>query len=376
MVSTIEERLLERVRMELGDLPQPFDYQFVGDGVRDHFYVEHRPFDEATATLLYYGDPVDPATEGVTLDGTVGMVVFDTPPDEGSPWELFGMKWRYFSDADLKVFIDTAIGQHAHNRADPHGGMYTVIDIPPIEEYPIALYAAIQALWALATDAAFDIDILAPDGVNIPRSERYRQLMDMIGARQRQYDELAAALNVGITRIETFTIRRTAKLTNRLVPVYMPQEYDDRTPPKRLYLPISTHGTEPVPISKGSLDIYLYSDEPYGVSLNFQSSADSVPVTPENDPFDMTGWAFYAPIVRAKGTPGPAITEFGIQVLDPILGLVRLSLTSDQVKKIPSWCFWELRTLAPGADWITRMTGDVRREYGVTRKNPYPVVLP
>ena len=106
MVSTIEERLLERVRMELGDLPQPFDYQFVGDGVRDHFYVEHRPFDEATATLLYYGDPVDPATEGVTLDGTVGMVVFDTPPDEGSPWELFGMKWRYFSDADLKVTRD------------------------------------------------------------------------------------------------------------------------------------------------------------------------------------------------------------------------------------------------------------------------------
>lgn len=368
MASTISERLLERVRMELGDLPQPFDFQFVGDGVRDHFNVEHRPFDEASCVVLSYGDPVDPVAEGITLDGLTGTVVFQIPPDDQSPWEIHGLKWRYFSDADLQVFIDTAVGQHAHNRADSHGGMYTTDDIPPVEEYPIALYASIQALWALATDAAFDIDILAPDGVNIPRSERYRQLMDIIGARQKQYDELAAALNIGITRIETFTIRRTAKLTNRLVPVYMPQEYDDRTPPKRLYLPISTQGTEPVAISKGSHNVYLYGDEPYSVLMNFQSSADAVPITPANDPYDMTGWTFYAPIVRVKGSQGPPVTEFDVQVVDSATGLIRLSLTSAQVKKIPSWCFWELRTLAPDKDWITRMLGDVRREYGVTRR--------
>jgi len=369
-MSTIAERLLDRVRMELGDLPQPFDYQFVGDGVRDHFNVEHRPFDEASITMLNYGDPVEPATVGATLDGLTGTVYFQTAPDPGSPWEIFGQKWRYFSDEDLQVFIDTSLAQHSHHRADAGGGMYSTADIPPVEEYPIALYAAIQALWALATDAAFDIDILAPDGVNIPRSERYRQLMEMIGARTKQYNDLAAALNIGVSAIEVLTIRRTAKQTNRLVPVYMPQEYDDHTPPQRLYLPISTHGVDPVPIDKGRLNIYLYSDEPYAVMLNFQSGADAVPVTPENDSYDMTGWKFYAPVVRVKGSAGPPVTEMNVEVVDNALGLVRLSLDSTQVKKIPSWCFWELRTLAPDKDWLTRMTGDVRRQYGVSRKYP------
>lgn len=369
-MSTISERLLDRVRMELGDLPQPFDYQFVGDGVRDHFNVEHRPFNEATAVLLSYGDPVDPVTEGVSLDGLTGTVYFAVPPDPGSPWEIQGQKWRYFSDDDLQIFIDTSLAQHSHHRADAGGGMYTTADIPPVEEYPIALYAAIQALWALATDASFDIDILAPDGVNIPRSERYRQLMEMIGARTRQYDDLAAALNIGVARMETLTMRRIAKQTNRFVPVYMPQEYDDYTPPKRLYLPISTQGTDPVPVDKGTLNIYLYSDEPYSVMLNFQSGGDSVPVTPENDPYDMTDWLFYAPIVRVKGSAGPPVIQFTTEVVDNTLGIVRLSLTSAQVKKIPNWCFWELRTKAPDKDWLTRMTGDVRREYGVTRRTP------
>jgi hypothetical protein len=367
-MSTISERLLDRVRMELGDLPQPFDYQFVGDGVRDHFNVEHRPFNEASISVLSYGDPVDPTTEGITLDGLTGTVVFQTAPDVGSPWEIHGQKWRYFSDADLQVFLDTSLANHAHHRADAGGGMYTTADIPPVEEYPIALYAAIQALWALATDASFDIDILAPDGVNIPRSERYRQLMEMIGARQHQYDELAAALNIGVARMETLTIRRIAKLTNRFVPVFMPQEYDDFTPPQRIYPPTSTHGVDPVPIDKGRYNIYLYSDEPYAMVMNFQSTTG--PVTPENDSYDMTGWEFYAPIVRVKGSAGPPIVQFTVEVVDHTLGIVRLSLDSAQVKKIPSWCFWELRTKVPDKEWLTKMTGDVRRQYGVVRRTP------
>jgi hypothetical protein len=367
MASTINQRLLERVRMDLGDLPQPFDFQFVGDGVRDHFNVEHRPFDPTSLVLLFEGTPVDPVTAKVTIDGLTGTLVFDEPPAAGEPWEIQGQKWRYFSDEDLQIFIDTSVGQHAHNRADSSGGPYDTGDIPPVEEYPIALYAVIQALWALATDASFDIDILAPDGVNIPRSERYRQLMDMIGARQTQYDEIAKALNIGISRLETVTVRRTAKLTNRLVPVFMPQEYDDRTPPRRLYLPISTQGTAPVPISKGTYDIYLYSDEPFSVQMNFQTSSTDYPVTPGNDPYDMTNWEFFAPIVRMKGSKGPVITELDVRVLNADTGLIQLTLDSDQVKKVPNWCFWEFRTRVPNTTWFTRMRGEVRREYGMTR---------
>lgn len=366
MPTTVSQRLLDRVRMDLGDLPQPFDFQFVGDGIRDHFNVEHRPFDPLSLVLIKDGAVADPDLEGVTFDGLTGTVVFDTPPAPSVVWEIQGTKWRYFSDADLQTFIDTAVAQHSHNRGDAGGSIFDLNDIQPVEEYPVALYAVIQALWALATDAAFDIDILAPDGVNIPRSERYRQLMEMIGARQTQYDELAAALNIGVRRLEVLTVRRTAKLTNRLVPVFLPQEYDDRTPPRRLYPPISLQGTAPVPITKGRYDIYLFSDEPFGVTMNFQSGPTT---SPEDEAYDMTDWEFYAPIVRVKGSAGPPITTLDVSVLDTATGLIRLSLTSEQVRRVPNWCFWELRTKAPGAEnFTTRMVGDVRRDYGVTRR--------
>jgi hypothetical protein len=367
MATTIRERLLDRTRMDLGDLPQPFDFSFVGDGVRDHFDVEHRPFDESTIVVLKAGATIVPAEEGITLDGLTGTVVFAAAPEPGIIWEIQGMKWRYFSDEDLTVFIDTAVAQHSHNRADNTGGAYDIGNIAPVEEYPIALYATIQALWALATDASFDIDILAPDGVNIPRSERYRQLMDMIGARQTQYDELSAALNIGVKRLEVFTMRRTAKLTNRLVPVYLPQEWDDRTSPMRLYPPISLQGTAPVPISKGVYNIALYGDEPHSFTVDFNSGTAENP----EDPYDLTNAEFYAPVVRVRGSHGPPITEFTVVVEDVENGIVRLSLDSDQVKRIPNWVFWELRLKKEvETNFTTRLKGDVRHEYGVTRAVP------
>lgn len=342
MPTTVQERLLDRVRMDLGDLPVPFDFSFEGDGERDHFYVEHRPFDEANVALFKNGLLANAAVEGVTYDGLTGTVIFSSAPEPGVLWEVQGTKWRYFSDADLQVFIGTAVTQHSHNRADAGGGVYDASDIEPVEEYPVALYAVIQALWALATDASFDIDILAPDGVNIPRSERYRQLMEMIGARQTQYDELAAALNIGVKRMETFTVRRTAKLTNRLVPIFKPQEFDDRTRPQRLYPPISLQGTSPVQVDKGRYDVHLYGAEPESFQVQL--------------PLDLTGWTdeqvkdrIKAPIVRHKGSVGPSIEDF-VVTLDSVntdtpgseFSLITLSLDSRTVRKMPHWSFWEL----------------------------------
>lgn len=371
MPTTVQERLLDRVRMDLGDLPQPFDFAFAGDGVRDHFFVEHRPFDEASIVLFKDGLVVDAATEGVSYDGLNGMVVFDAAPEPGITWEVQGTKYRYFSDDDLQVFIDTAVAQHSHNRSDESGGIYSTTDIPPVEEYPVALYAVIQALWALATDASFDIDILAPDGVNIPRSERYRQLMEMIGARQTQYDELAAALNIGVKRMETFTVRRIAKNTNRLVPVFKPQEWGDRTTPQRLYLPISNQGAAPVQVDKGRYDVHLYGAEPTTFLVQL--------------PLNFTGWTdekvkdrVRAPITRHKGSVGPSIEDFvvtleSVNTDDPDneYSVIRLSLDSTSVRKLSHWNFWELiveRSDDPTApDPKTYLVGNVRHATGAVR---------
>lgn len=351
MVSTIQQRLLERVRLDLGDLPQPFDFQFVGDGIRDHFNIEHRPFDESSVVLLSYDTPVDPFVEGVTLDGLTGTVVFQIPPEAGSRWEVQGQKWRYFSDDDLRIFLDTSVAQHGHHRADSSGGMYNMNDIPPVEEYPVALYAVIQALWALATDAAFDIDIMAPDGVNIPRSERFRQLTEMIGARQHQYDELAAALNIGINAVEVFTVRRTAKLTNRLVPVYLPAEFDDRSRAKRVLFPPLLIGTAPIKTSLGTYDWEITSGDPISRVFDFE--------------FDLTDCVI-TNAIRSGATPGgggtvgPPLMQFTQEVVDAANGQIRLSLTGSETRRLQYNSYWEIQVALPGQEALTKMRGLVR----------------
>ena len=352
-MSTLNERLLDRVRMDLGDLETPFDFELVGDGVRDHFNIEHRPINESSLVLLHEGAVVvDPEAAGIYLDHDTGVLVFDTPPDAGELYELQGKKYRYFTDSDLQIFIDTAIAQHSDGRGDDSGGDFTTADIRPVEEYPTALYATIQALWALATDAAFDIDIISPDGVNIPRSERYRQLMEIIAARKQQYDEMAAALNIGINNTEVFTARRTSKLTNRLVPVYLPAEYDDASRPKRVLYPPMLLGTEAVKSGVGTYHVNLVSGDPKSFVLDFA--------------FDLTDCIIenairIAPSSSRTGTVGPPISKWTQEVIDAATGKVKYSLTGEETRRLPYNCYWETQVKKPGEEEPrTKMRGLVK----------------
>lgn len=338
--------------MDLGDLLQPFDFAFYGDGERDHFFLEHRPIDPTTLTIYKDQVETDLITAGASLDHRAGMLVFADPPPAGELWEVEGQKWRYFSDEDMQVFIDTAMAQHSHNRGDDSGGDWTSGDIDPVEEYPIAILSVIQALWALATDAAFDIDILAPDGVNIPRSERYRQLLDMIGSRQAQYDELSAALNIGVKRLETMTVRRIAKNTNRLVPVYLPKEFDDHTRPKRVLYPPMLQGTKPIKTNIGTYDHDVVSGDPYKMQLDFE--------------FDITDCIIKNAIRRAPMSSRTTVItrplrEFTQTVIDAENGILELSLTGKETRWLPYNSYWEIQVQKPGEEEpTTYMRGLVR----------------
>lgn len=364
-MSTLEDRLLDRVRMELGDLSFPFSFELVGDGERTHFNIEHRPVNMGSLWLSKDGVRVDDhGAKGVLLDSDAGMLVFPDPPLPGEVWTLQGQKWRYFSDDDHRIFINTALLQHSHNRGDSSGADFTVADVPPVEEYPVALLAVIQALWALATDAAFDIDIFAPDGVNIPRSERYRQLMDMISARQTQYDEIAQALNVGIGRLETFTVRRTAKNTNRLVPVYLPQEYDDRGRPKRVLFPPMLQGTAPVETGIANYDWNIVSGDPASATFDFD--------------FDITGCVIETAIRRGAvgGTThasviGPPVGKFEMEIVDETAGTIRLFLSGKQTRSLQYNSYWEMQITKPGEEPVTWVRGLVKATNNeIVRGNP------
>lgn len=319
--------LLSRVRLELGDNAQQFTKTLLGDGTTKDFYIGVKPVQAYGLIVTVNGVSKTNPTD-FTLEESIGMIHFVTAPASGAAIVVTGTQWRYFTDTELTTFINTAVTQHTTNRTDSYGSQVTIANIPPIEEYPVALLAVIEGLWALATDAAFDINISAPDGVQIPRSQRFQQLSNIIGQRQQQYKDLCSALNIGLWRIEMGVLRRVSRTTNKLVPVYMAQEIDDSTIPERVYIENNLKGRTPLPSNVGVYDIVLTQGDVWSVPFDF--------------PIDLTGYLVKAQARTYPGSPVVA-AEITCTITDVANGKVTLSLTHDQTLNLPLKCFWDLQ---------------------------------
>lgn len=324
--------ITNRVRLELGDQPKLFRFNDGGDGSQKSFYVEVKPIEVATLLVKVNGvTQLNPSQYEVEPD--IGVIHFKTAPALNADITVTGTSYRYFTDTDIERFVNTAVEQHTHERTDSLGTQLTLWGIPPVEEYPLAILATCEALWALATDAAFDINIYAPDGVVIPRSERYRQLTDMIERRMQQYKELCSSLNIGLWRLEIGILRRISRTTNKLVPVYMSQEIDDYRKPERVYLQNDLKGRSPAPSYVGIYDIAIYEGDSWSAEFDF--------------PFNVANLTWTAQI-RSNPHGGVVVATFDIQTLDGgIDGRIRLSLTPDKTKFLPPRAFWDLQATNP-----------------------------
>ena len=324
--------LASRVRLELGDQPKQFSLTFTGDGQTSDFPLAIHPIDPYTLEVYVNSNPVA-VTTGYSLEADVGVVHFVHTPPAGSAILIRGLVYRYFTDDDICQFVNTAVTQHTYNRTNGLGSQMTIALIPAVEEYPLAILATIEALWALATDASFDIDIQAPDGVSIPRSERYRQLTQTIQNRWEQYRQLCSALNIGLWRIEMGTLRRISRTTNKLIPVYMAQEIDDSRQPERVYIQNDLNGRVPFPSYVEVQDIILYQGDSYSEEIDF--------------PFDITGLNWKAQIRTYPNAPSLYAT-FNIEVTlaTETLSKITLSLDRNASAYLPPRAFWDLQATA------------------------------
>jgi hypothetical protein len=218
--------------------------------------------------------------------------------------------------------------------------------------------ATTLALFTLATDSAYDIDIMAPDGVHIPRAQRYGQLMEMIQTRKEQYRELCSLLNIGLHRIEVATLHKISTRTNRYVPIYKPQELEDASRPQRLHVPVPNY-MDQTPETVATYDIYLYRGDSYELDLDF--------------PFSLTGYTLLSQI-RAYSGALLVLATFTITVTNAANGLAKLQLTSDQTKNLPSRAIWDIQltsTTDPNYQ-LTHLKGAVITEDQVTNVNNDP----
>ena len=322
-MATVNE-LLSRIRLDLGDPPRAFVFTAIGDGATKTFDLEARP---VSATSLVVKVASVTVTTGFTIDESAGQITFTSAPALNASVIIAGTQYRYFTDSDLTTFIDSATALHINGRVDSHGIPLTLATLPAVESSLLSKRAAIEALWALVTDAAFDIDIHAPDGISIPRSERFRQLMMLIDVLTARYKEESELLGVGIYAVEVFTLRRVSLGTNRYVPVYLPQEYDDRTPPVRAEISAPTYGSQARPEMLSTYTINLYQGNAWVADFDF--------------PFALTNKVLTAKIRGYVGST-TVLAEITCEITDGPAGIARLSLTKEQTKALPEDSVWDL----------------------------------
>ena len=322
--------LADRLRSEIGDIGKSFVYQFVADGITNRYLIPYSPVDGLTLVINQNGDDVSSTVE---VEEATGYIIFDTKPDEGDVIVVAGNYFRYFTNDEVCQYISTAFSQHSAYHTDAYGRTVSLMNLPVLEEYPVVIYASTLSLYTLATDASFDIDITAPDGVMIPRSERYRQLMQMIEVRKQQYRELCSQLGIGLYKIDVFSLRRISKTTNHYVPIFQPQEIDDRSPMVRVHLPIPTYGNVELPVTTVVQDLYVYEGDAYEFDIQLDFEVDTL-----------------TPLAQIRTVPGSAIvvTEFTVTKPDLVedgdnLRTLRLSLTGEQTLLLPGTSYYDVQ---------------------------------
>lgn len=240
-----------RLRLELGDRLSNFQASIDGTGnLLTQFELPVRHIDATTLSVRLFDGRNNTssqlvADEGYTLDAFQGSITTAQPLVPGQTIVVSGTRARFFEQDVLDEFLRTAFIQLTYGRTSKTVGLsasglrqyaeygFDWDTLPEIEHLPLTIMAKITALWVLATDSSYDIDISA-DGANIPRTERYRQMMSHITAETLRLQEITKHLNIGLQRIEIQTLRRISRTTGRLVPVYEEREYDDHRLPMRV----------------------------------------------------------------------------------------------------------------------------------------------
>lgn len=323
-----------RLRAELADTGKSFVFTVISDGTATRYDLNRHPVDSESITVhATYHNVTTDITDQAGVEEQTGMLILDSAFPVGTVITITGINYRYFTTDEIHAYVSDAFFQHSHNSTDAGGNSIGFNALPSVEEYPVVILASTLALYTLATDASFDIDITAPDGVHIPRSERYRQLTDMISQRKEQYKELCSLLGIGMYKTDIFTLRRISRTTGRLVPVYKPQEIDDWNFAQRVRLPVPSYGAMEIGSTALTQDLYLIAGDDYLVQFKFN--------------FDVTSLTPLAQIRRLPTSPNN--NQVGTQIyatfvpslVDP--NTIQLTLASSVTRTLPDWAEYDLQ---------------------------------
>ncbi|MGD6750344.1 hypothetical protein [Streptomyces sp. BH105] len=254
-------KILGRMRSELGDFGSAFRDVLAGTGELTDYDLTTVNVRVDRASLLV-GSELTDLLEGTDFqvdsrEGRLTLLGAHAPLPLGQTLIIEGTAAGMFTDVELGQHLRDAELQHCHNRhttvryRSVNGFIryadepLTLENLPDVEELPLILLAVVNALWAVATDAASDVDISTGEGTHVNRGQRYTQVLHQISVMTDRYEELCRQLNVGLFRVEMANLRRVSRTTGRYVPVYVDREYDDNAYPERVLPQIDKHDVDP-----------------------------------------------------------------------------------------------------------------------------------
>lgn len=262
LVTQSSVRIAQLARMRLGDVPTAFSCRVIADGAKWLYDLPVEKIDPSAFTLVFTDGTTnntttpEPGTD-YTMDYRQGSIIFNKTPPPGIVIVAVGSNYKDFLPGELQVYVRQAFLMHTKGYEPiptldvwpiPTPPAYGpgVYGSPPqpqldeVEEYPLSLLVASMCLWDVLIGISQDVDIRTPDGVTISRAQRYSQVTQMMQLVEAKYEQLCSLLQIGLFRIQVDTLRRISRTTNRLVPIYRPQEYDDLSWRQREMVPVAT----------------------------------------------------------------------------------------------------------------------------------------
>lgn len=223
--------LITRTRMLLQDTGRPVAANVMVDGQSTVFDLPVESISSINEPIVYFNNQLisGQATPSYFFDYKHGVISFYAALEPaGATLGVQMIAYDYFDDDEITQAVTDGFNMHVADldplpAIDPGPGQ---TGLPAVEEYPVSMLAAVEALWFRLTDASQEIDIHTPEGVTIPRAERFRQLLNQTNALQEEYKTVCGALGVGLWRIQELWQRRVSYTTNRLVPLFREQEYN------------------------------------------------------------------------------------------------------------------------------------------------------
>lgn len=217
-------------RTYLRDFPRFFQVSF--DPVGRTYELGHTNIDLSSMWVATYttgGATVELSPSSYSLDERNGILRLATVPGVGAKVLIEGYYYEWVTPADLTFYTNRAFEKHVRNLG------IGIEEMSDVLINAIGIATIVECLWALMTEYSRDIDVITSESVHIPASQRFRMAQSLLAQWEGEYQKHATALNIGIDRIEVFSLRRTSRTTNRLVPLYKPKEFGDYSPLERLW---------------------------------------------------------------------------------------------------------------------------------------------